>query len=293
MRLLAALSAAAFAYLAIGAIVGRLPHRPTRRPTTGPGRSERLAVWLRQADAHLTPGQFVAASVGGALATGTVVFAVAKALPVALVPALAAGLAPRWYFARQRERLQRARLLGWPDALRDLLAHLDSAMSLHRALVELGRTGPQPLRATFTRYATLAAAVDARPALEAVREELADPVSDRIIAVLVAALDQGTRAVRDIIVALAEASTEDVRLQDEIRTRQLEHRIEAAASVVMPFVVLTLLCVGSQPFRSFYATPAGFAVVAVGTAMSAVGLAVIRRLGRLPDEPRVLAGAPR
>ncbi len=293
MRLLAALAAAGFAYLLIGAILGRLP---TRRPrtnlgrTAGRGRMATLSVWLRQSGAHLTAGQFLAVSAGAGLAAGTVTFAVAGALPVALVPGVAVGLLPRWHFARQHGQTQRLRLQAWPDALRDLVAHLDAAMSLHRALLELAETGPEPLRPVFARYGALAAITDPRPALEAVREELADPVSDRIIAVLVAALEQGTRAVRDVIVSLADASTEDVRLLDEIRTGQTEHHIEAVASVILPFVVLVILCAGSAPFRGFYRSPAGLAVIAVGSVMSLVGLVIIRRLGRIPTEPRVLGG---
>lgn len=292
MRLLAGLFAGAFTYLAIGALLGQLPQHPLAvRRTVRVGRRERLDVWLRQTGAHLTAGQFLAVSTGAGLLAGVVTYAIAGAVPVAIVPALVVGLAPRWWFTRQHAITQRTRLQGWPDALRDLVAHLDAAMSLHRALGELAVSGPAPLRPTFQRYNALATVTDPRPALEAVREELADPVSDRIIAVLIAGLEQGTRPIRDVLVALADAATEDVRLHDDIRTRQVEHHIEAVASVVLPFAVLVILCAGSPPFRDFYRTPAGVAVIAIGSAMSFAGLAVIRRLGRLPAEPRVIGGA--
>lgn len=295
MRLLAGLFAGAFTYLAIGALLGQLPARPFRGRLPSKRRRTRrdhLDVWLRQTGAQLTAGQFLAVSAGAGLAAGVVTYAIAGALPVAAVPALVVGLAPRWWFARQHAATQATRLQAWPDALRDLVAHLDAAMSLHRALGELATSGPAPLRPTFQRYNALATVTDPRPALEAVREELADPVSDRVIAVLIAGLEQGTRPIRDVLVALADAATEDVRLHDEIRTRQLEHHIEAVASVALPFAVLVILCASSPPFRDFYQSTAGIAVIIIGSAMSLGGLAVIGRLGRLPTETRVLGSQP-
>lgn len=163
-------------------------------------------------------------------------------------------------------------------------------MSLHRGLVELGRTGPEPLRAAWQRYERLTAALDHRAALQAVQAELADPVSDRVITVLLVAHEQGSGVVLDVLRELADATAKDVRLHDEIETAQLERRIEARAAVVLPFGVLVLLCSSSPPYRDFYSSGAGLMVIFVGSAMALAGMAVISRLGRLPVEHRVLVG---
>ena len=196
---------------------------------------------------------------------------------------------PRVVFARRRQVLVRARLSAWPDALRDLITHLRSSLSMHASLCELGRTGPPSLRPYFTRYAGLAGALDQRTALEVVREELADPLSDRAIEVLLVAFDQGSSVVIDILDDLAASSAEDLRLLDEIDTLQLETKLEARGAAVLPFAVLAVLCLFTPGYRSFYATSAGWVVVMLGALMSVGGLALISRLGRVPAEERILS----
>jgi hypothetical protein len=51
-----------------------------------------------------------------------------------------------------------------------------------------------------------------------------------------------------------------------------------------------VLNLGNGPFRAFYRSTGGFVTVAVGAVMSVVGSLLIARLGRLPEEPRVLGG---
>lgn len=288
MRLLAALAGATFAYLLVGALTGHLPRGLTRPRSR---RSRLLAAWLHQAGAGVSPAQFVGVSATAGVVTFVILWAVSGAAPVALVPAVTVAALPGAWFTRQRGRLARDRLAAWPDALRDLVAHLEAPMSLHRGLVELARSGPEALRPTWRRYEGLTAALDYRAALEAIRDDLAEPVSDRIIEVLLVAHEQGTGVVIDILRQLADATAQDLRLLEEIETAQLEQRIEANAAAVLPFAVLVLLCASSLPYREFYGSAGGTLVITLGAAMTLGGRAVIRRLGRLPTEERVLTGS--
>lgn len=285
MRLLAACCAAVSVYLLMGILTGNVPKalvRPRRRARPD------AAAWLRQAGVTISPPQFASVCVGTTVVAFLAVWSLSGAAPVAVVPALALGAAPWRWFARQRRRSARARAGAWPDALRQVVASLGVPLSLHQALCELGRTGPEPLRPTWARYERLSGALDRHAALSAVREELADPVSDRVIEILLVAHREGPRVVADILRDLASAAAADLRLVEEIETAQLEKRIEAASAAVLPFVVLVMLCSGSAPYRSFYSSAPGTAVIVVGSAMAGAGVALIRRLGRLPDEPRVL-----
>lgn len=255
MRLLAGLSAATFAYLLVALLTGDAPRSLPRRFPSTPWRrraSRRvpLAVWLDQAGASVGPTQFLGVSAGIGAGAFVVVWAVSGAASVALVPALVVGALPRAWYARQRARLARERAAAWPEALRNLTAHLDVAMSLHRSLVELGSSAQSRCGRTWRRYATLTAALDARAALEALREQLADPVSDRIFEVLLVAHEQGASVAIDALRDLAATTTADLRLADQIETAQLEQKIEARACVVLPFVVLVLLCSSSPAYRS-------------------------------------------
>jgi tight adherence protein B len=287
MRLVAALSGAVTAYLVVGALLGVGPRR--LRPGRSRDRARRL-TWLHEAGAPVSPAQFVAASLCGAGAAFGIVWALTGVAPLAVAAGALTGLWPRAHYARRRRRLARDRLAAWPDALRDLIGHLRTPLSVHASLVELGRTGPLPLRPSFARYAALSSALDHRKALEVVREELADPLSDRIIEVVLVAFDQGTGLVVDVLGDLAEATAADLRLHEEIETAQLETRLEAWGAAVLPFAVLALLCATSIEYRAFYRSPAGWLVVALGGTMCLVGLLAISRLGRVPGEERVLAG---
>lgn len=293
MRLAAGLVAGMFVYLSIGTMVGITPTwlvRTSDRPRVGAS----WRAWLHQADADVTPAQFVGVSLGLGVAVGTAVALLIGVPAIGAVAAMMACAIPQLVFSRRRQTLVRARLAAWPDALRDIITHLRSSLSMHASLGELGRSGPPPLRPYFNRYAGLAGALDHRTALQVVREDLADPLSDRAIEVLLVSFDQGSSVVIDILDDLAASAAEDLRLLDEIETLQLETKLEARGAAVLPFVVLAMLCLFTPGYRSFYATSAGWVVVVLGAVMSVGGLAFISRLGRVPTEDRILAvGTPR
>lgn len=292
MRLLAGLAAGLFVYLAVGALFGVTPAwlRKNRERRSA---SAEWREWLQQANADVTPAQFVGVSLGLGIAVGVTVGAAVGVPALGVVAGGVAIAVPQMVFARRRDALVQARLAAWPDAIRDIITHLRASLSMHASLCEVGRSGPLPLRPYFNRYAGLSAALDQRAALEVVREDLADPMSDRVIEVLLVAFDQGSSVVIDILHDLATSSSEDLRLLDEIETLQLETKLEARGAAILPFVVLAMLCVFTPGYRSFYATPGGWFVVGIGAAMSFGGLLVIRRLGRVPTEERILAvGTP-
>jgi tight adherence protein B len=286
---LAALLTALTTYLAIAAAMGRMPR-------FGRVRTERAQVsdrqtWLLQAGVDLTPRQFVA----GSVAVGIVVFFVLTGLTAtpaaAAVPAATAGLAPRLVFARRRARRLRELQEAWPDGIRDLLASIAAGRSLNQAVTDLATNGPEPLRVAFHRYPTLARVLGVVPALEMVKEELADPTSDRVLEVLILAHQRGGHLLADILRDLAEATTQDVRTLEGIVTDGLEQRINARAVFVLPWLLLLMLTVQDGTFRGFYRSPAGLLVVVLGAILSLVGLAVVNRLAREPVEQRVLGGA--
>lgn len=292
MRLMAGLAAGLCVYVAVGTMLGITP-RWLRRAPDRRRRSTLWLEWLQQADAGVTPAQFAAVSGGLGLVVGFVVGIAVGVPALGGVAGLIACAVPRMVFARRREALVRDRLAAWPDALRDMMTHLRASLSLHASLCELGRSGPAPLRQYFNRYAGLAGALDQRTALEVVREDLADPISDRVIEVLLVAFDQGSSVVIDVLDDLAASTSEDLRLLDEIETLQLETKLEARGAAVLPFLVLAMLCVFTPGYRSFYSTAAGWMVVGLGALMSVGGLLVITRLGRVPSEERILAvGTP-
>lgn len=289
MLLLASLFAGIFVYFLIGFVTGWIPERMRFTGTRKTKRNRRVArqAWLNQAGAGVTPMQFWLTSIGLGLLVFVVVFAVTGVAPLAFVPACAAGALPRAYYARKRGRQAEARVRAWPDALRTLAANIAASQSLHQALRGLATGGPVPLRPIFARYGQLCQALDQKSALEVIKEELADPVSDRVCEVLIVASDAGPAIVLDVLRELAEATTKDLQMLDHIETAQTEQKLNAGAVFVMPFVLLALMVANGGAARDFYLSPAGYLVIGVGSLMLVGGMAVVRRLGRIPGERRV------
>ncbi len=287
MTLLASLCAAALVYLAVGSIFGVQLRWQSRR-RTGPNVRSRVQRWLEQSDTAVSLQAFGSVVTGSALVAISLVWALTGVAVLGGIAGCAGGLVPVVVVEQRRAAITRDRRAAWPDALRDIATRLRSGASMHAALVDLARLGPEPLRPAFRRYERLANALDHRMALETVRAELAEPLADRIIEVLLVAFDQGGRVVIDILDDLAESAVADLRLMADIDTAQLETTIEARGAAVLPFVVLGLLCLGSPGYRAFYASAAGTVVVVLGLVMSLAGVVLISRLGRTAAEPRTV-----
>jgi tight adherence protein B len=289
MTLLAAFLAAASAFLLVQAVANR--NTPRRHRIRAQHRQARapLAVRMQQAGIDISPARYRLTVAAAMAATFVVAYGVTSTVSVALAPAIAVGWAPGAFYRRRRDRRLAARVAAWPEAIRDVLSHLAVDATLHRALVQLGETGPVALRPVWASYARNAQVLEVPAALAQVRAELADPVSDHVIEAFEAAHDRGAKVAVEVLESLAEQVTRDLALVEEVITGQAEIRAEAVFAVVLPFVMLGFLVASNDAFARFYSRPIGWIVIAVGAAMAAGGWKLINTLGRIPTEPRLLA----
>ncbi|HXY91617.1 MAG TPA: hypothetical protein VEP49_04010, partial [Acidimicrobiia bacterium] len=212
MIVAAALCFGVCCYCVAGFLVGRPPRVHRWRHESGVlGRQQ---LWLAQAGVALTPLQFWLASAGVAVVTVAALTLVTGTVMVTVVPAIAAGSLPRAYYGRRRAARLREVQASWPDGLRDLISSVTAGRSLNGALVDLATSGPEPLRTAFRRYESHARMLGTVPALEVVREELADPTSDRVIEVLILASERGGQIVNEILGDLVVATTKDLKVLD-------------------------------------------------------------------------------
>jgi tight adherence protein B len=290
VTLLIALLTAVFAYFLVGYLVGAAPQLQLREDD---GELSNAQVWLIQAGLDMTPTMFRSWSFLLGVVTFFIGTAITGAFWVAVPPAIAAMFLPKWFYGRRRIKRLGEVQEAWPDGLRHLVASIRSGMSLPMALDELAATGPDGLRQAFARYPTLARVFGLRPALEVIRDELADPTTDRIVEVLLLAHERGGPMVPDILRDLAEATTQDLRTAEEIRTNALEQRLNARIVFVIPWFVLILLTARQGLYREFYQSPAGFLVVAFAAVLSLGGSLLVARLGREEVEERVFGGSAR
>ena len=291
MRLGAALAAGAFVYLAVGFVTGNAPELRLGSARARRSQVGRQQLWLVQAGLRLTPARFWAASAALGVAAFFLVAMVTGSPLVASVPGVLMALLPRAFHARRRlERLREVQE-AWPDGIHDLIAGIAAGKSLVQALGDLSRRGPEPLRRAFARFPFLAQALGAGPALEVIREELADPTSDRVVEVLLLAREQGGPVLIEILRDLARSTAEDLKALEEVRTAQLEQKINAWAVSILPWAVLVVLTARPGPFRDFYRSAAGGLVIVIGGLLTLFGLWLLMRLGRDPIEERVLGAA--
>lgn len=262
-----------------GGVAGTVP---TTSPSSG-GRPKRVTfqVWLSQAGAAVTPGQFVAVSVGFGVGAFTILTLIARAPAICVLPAVAAAGIPYAYWASARRKQASARSAAWPDAVRYLVGVLGSGIAtLHDGLEELAHAGPMALRPSLARYVRLSSRLGDRRALEVLRSELADPVSDPVLLAFEGAVDEGTETVLRVLADLGTQITSDLQLAEKVRTLQTQSRIGNWGCFALPYGVLFLLCITNSSYRTFFSSSIGYLVVAVGVLCSGCGLLISLRLVR-------------
>jgi Flp pilus assembly protein TadB len=278
---LAAICSAACVWLAAETLAGRPISWPRRVNPRRHRQKVSRQVWLSQAGAAVTPAQFWAVSAVLAAAVFLLLFALDRTVIVAVLPAVGVGAVPYAYWSAQRRRRAAARLESWPDALRHVNGALKAGIAtLHEALVELSVSGPEHLRPPMARYVRLADRVGSVAALEAVRAELADPVSDSVLLTFETASAEGTTMVLKVLDGLLSQISGDLALAEKIRTLQTQSRLAGWASLIIPYVLLVFLCATTVSFRHFYDSAIGILIVVVGGCASAGGFAITRRLAR-------------
>lgn len=294
MRALAALAVGTCCALVVAAVSGTLPRRTrARRVGRFAARLDRANLWLDQAGVGLGLAAFWGGSAFAGAFAMLAIAALTGSVYVAAVPGIAVALLPRAYFGRRRSSRMREVQAAWPDGLRDIIASIAAGLSLTQAVANLAATGPPALRDAFSRFPQLARVLGTGPALELLKEDLADATSDRVLEVLILAQERGGAIVHEILDDLVGATTRDLKLIEELETEGLEMRINARAVMVLPWCVLVALTARPGAFRAFYQSSAGVLTLAIAGILTIVGVAVLGRLGREPIEARPFASAGR
>ncbi|MGY1778774.1 type II secretion system F family protein [Geodermatophilus sp. SYSU D01036] len=263
------------------------PRAPQRRTTPRrPGRRARLL-----AEAGLTainPAQLAALQAGLGLLALVVVLLTTGTVTVSLAFAVfAAALPPvqvRRLAARRRADLREV----WPEVVDNLASAVRAGLSLPESLAALATRGPEVLRPPFARFAA-----DHRStgrfgeSLDRLKADLADPVGDRIVETLRVAREVGGTDLGRVLRTLAGFLREDARARAELETRQGWVVQAARLAVAAPWAVLLLLATQSTTLAA-YDSPLGTALLLGGGVVCLVAYRLMMRIGRLPQDVRVL-----
>jgi tight adherence protein B len=262
---------------------------PRGRRTTArtPGR---LAGLLARAGApEVAPRSFALLCVGCGLAALLVIQLLSRTFPVALAFGLMASWLPVAIISGRARRRQREFAEVWPEAVDNLASGVRAGLSLPEALAGLATRGPEPLRPSFASFA-LDYQVTGRfsDALDRLKDDLADPVGDRVVEGLRVAREVGGGELGRLLRSQSSYLREDARTRSELESRQAWTVNGARLAVAAPWLVLFLLCF--QPHViSRYSSPAGALVLVGGGLSCLVAYRLMVRIGRLPVERRILA----
>ncbi|MFQ6172804.1 type II secretion system F family protein [Oryzobacter sp. R7] len=266
-----------------------VPTPAAQDPARRAGPVDRLRDELVQAGfAGLSVRSLLVLCVVSVLLVLAVVQATVGVLPIAACFALMAGALPV-ALVRRRARRRRALLRDlWPDAVDNITSGVRAGMALPEALAQLGLRGPEELREPFVAFAD-----DYRltgrfhDSLDRLKERLSDPVGDRLVESLRIAREVGGTDLGHLLRTLSGFLREDARTRAELETRQSWTVNAARLAVAAPWVVLAMLSTNPESVRA-YSTGPGVVVLAAGAAVTAAAYWAMVRIGRLPEDERVL-----
>lgn len=188
-----------------------------------------------------------------------------------------------------RARSRRAHLRDlWPDAVDNVTSAVRAGLALPEALAQLSVRGPEELRPAFAEFAS-----DYRTTgrfndcLDRLKERLADPVGDRLVESLRIAREVGGSDLGSLLRTLSTFLREDARTRSELETRQSWTVNAARLAVAAPWMVLAMLSTRPESVQAYNSTT-GVLVLAVGATATVLAYRIMVRIGRLPEDERVL-----
>jgi tight adherence protein B len=261
-----------------------------------PARSARRVNWARRREELLkqagittvNSAQLLVLQAAAALLALLVVGLLTATVAVAGCFAIFAFFGPVGLVRRLRQRRQSALRELWPEAIDNLASAVRAGMSLPEGVSALATRGPETMRPAFARFsAAYRSSGRFAECLDVLKAELADPVGDRVCETLRVAREVGGTDLGSVLRALSELLRADARTRSELETRQGWTVNAARLAVGAPWLVLLML--GTQPATlQAFNTSSGVVLLAFGAAVCLLAYRIMLRIGRLPDEPRVL-----
>ena len=128
---------------------------------------------------------------------------------------------PRIVEDRKRQRDAHRRRQAWPDVIDSLVSAVRAGMSLPEAVAAVGVQGPQVVRPAFVRFAAdYRASGRFTDCILRLRDDVQDPVADRIVEALLAARDVGGSDLGRMLRTLSDFVRQDLRFRGEAEARR-------------------------------------------------------------------------
>jgi tight adherence protein B len=216
-----------------------------------------------------------------------VVAGLTSSIVVASAVSLAAAWLPISWLSTRRSRRRRGFREAWPDAIAGLVAGVRAGVSLPESCLSLVDRGPHEFREGFVAFAsTYRASGSFSVGLDRLRDELADPIADRVIAALAMANEVGGTDLVRVLRTLGDFVREDVRVRKEIEARWSWTLTAARVAAAAPWIVLVMMSTRPEAAAAYNST-AGVTVIGAGAVLTVIGYRLMLRAARLPDHRRL------
>lgn len=215
-------------------------------------------------------------------------------IPVLFPIALLMGLAiPVSFLARRRDSRRIVARAAWPDIIDGIRVALRSGSTIGDAIIAVEPLVPSPwTRAWRETTIALRRGADLEFALGRLRDELSDPIADRVIESIVVGREFGGSDLTVVLAELSRTVRRDSTVRRDVRARQSWVRHAARLGVVAPWIVLALLATRPEN-RDAYSSPGGAALLLVAAGATVIANAVMRGLGTMREPRRWLFGKHR
>lgn len=229
----------------------------------------------------------------GAAFVGAAAAYVLTQWPVLIVVGGVLGAATPALLMEHRTLEQR---LSLTEALADAAAGLRDAvrggLGLSDGLAGLAVHGPPLLRNELAMLAADAGRNGLGAAAGRFARRLNNPGADLLAATLAFNDRVGGKQVTDVLDAMADELIAEARTLRELRARQARQRASARVVALAPLVLLLILRHVNAGYLEPYETAGGQAVLAVASLLIGAGYALMLRIARTIEPPRIVVGEP-
>ncbi len=259
------------------------------RPARRSGALRRLEGRLEAADIPLSGREFLLTGLGAGTLLALILW-VLLGPNVLTVVALFLGPVVYWqYWTGRQERFRRAYMEALDQSIEILLRSYRANPNLHGALEEAAPYMPDPVRADFMQVvAALGTGTSITEAIYRVAERRRNPYFDMLAEALAMREQQGGR-LGEVLAGLRTLMQGILRIQNEVRAKQTQPKLEGTIVAVAPFAFLLLMKMVVPEYEGgFYRTLEGQLVLILAVILSGVAYLLSQKIAKagLDLEPR-------
>lgn len=197
---------------------------------------------------------------------------------------------PAIYLAKtsyQTRKIMIARAQAWPEVLDLIISSLQSGASISESLANLATVGPQSIRKEFDKFSkSLISGGKFEAALDDLKQEFADPITDQLFETLYFATKFGSKNTIKVLREISEYAAADLALRAEINTRFGWIKNSANLAALAPWLLFIILRT-QENARIAYMQPAGQLLMIFGVIATLLAYLWMSRIAKLPKAKRL------